>query len=144
MPRALVLIDACRERLTKDIRAGSASPRSAAARLFENLGAIRGQVVLSAATAGSYAYDDDARGNGVFTAAVMDALQCAAATDPRGFVTAETLSRYVEEHVLEWIQRHRDPDARHATQFSSEGRAAQMPLSQCVTGTSSSPQRRDP
>ena len=142
VPRSLILIDACRERLTTDIRAGTSSPRSAAVQLLQDLGNVNGQVILSAAAAGQYAYDDDARGNGVFTAAVIEALQCAAPADPKGYVTAETLSRYVEEQVLAWIQKHRDPDARRATQVSFEGRAALMPLSQCVSGTGSGPAPR--
>lgn len=135
VPRALILIDACREQLTKDIRAGNASPRSAATELLEDLGKIDGQVLLSAAAAGQYAYDDDTRRNGVFTAAVMNALRCRAATDEKGFVTVQTLSRYVEEDVLAWIQKHRDPEAKRATQISSEGRSMAMPLSVCISDT---------
>lgn len=131
VPRALILIDACRERLTSDIRTGGASPRSAAARLMEELGKISGQVVLSAAAPGGYAYDDDSRRNGVFTASVIEALRCGAGTDDKGFVTVDTLSRFVEERVVTWIKTHRDPEARRATQTSFEGRAAHMPLSAC-------------
>jgi hypothetical protein len=131
VPRALILIDACRSQLTSDVRAGSSSPRSAAASLMQELGKIQGQVVLSAASPGQYAYDDDERHNGVFTAAVIDGLQCAASLDANGFITAETLNRYVENRVLSWIQQHRDPDARRATQVSFEGRAGLMPLSSC-------------
>jgi len=131
VPRSLILIDACRERLTSDIRTGTASPHSSAAQLMQELGQMRGQVILSAAVAGQYAYDDDTRRNGVFTAAVIDALQCAAASDENGFVTVEALSRYVEERVLTWIQKHRDPEATRATQVSFEGRSGLMPLSVC-------------
>ncbi|HUP59649.1 MAG TPA: caspase family protein [Thermoanaerobaculia bacterium] len=129
VPRALILIDACREQLTKDIRSGSASPRSSAAQLMEELGKISGQAVLSAAVAGQYAYDHD--GNGVFTAAVIDGLRCGAARDEKGFVTVYALSEYVEDRVLTWIQKNRDPEVRRATQKSFEGRASSMPLSAC-------------
>ena len=131
VPRAIILIDACRERLTRDIRSGTASPHSAAAKLLEDLGRINGQVVFSAAAPNQYAYDDDARRNGVFTAAVIDGLRCHAAKDENGFVTVATLNRYVEDRVLGWIQKHRDPNARRATQISSEGRSAAMPLAVC-------------
>lgn len=129
VPRALILIDACRERLTRDVRGGSASARSAAAKLMEEMANVHGQAVLSAAAANQYAYDYE--GNGVFTAAVLDGLRCAAGTDENGFVTVETLSRFVESRVLSWIQRHRDPTVRRATQLLVEGRTARMPLSAC-------------
>jgi hypothetical protein len=96
------------------------------------MGDVSGQVVFSAATAGEYAYDDEERGNGVFTAAVIDGLRCGATTDARGFVTVETLSAFVEERVLSWVQKHRDPEIRHATQLQFEGRAKMMPLSACA------------
>jgi Caspase domain len=134
VPRALILIDACRQRLRADTRAGDADARSAAA-LMKALGAINGQVVISAAAAGRYAYDDDVRRNGVFTAAVMDGLRCLAPADERGYVTVDTLSSFVESEVLTWIQRNRDPKARVATQLYCEGACKRMPLSVCASGT---------
>ena len=128
--RSLILLDACRKRLTSDTREGDADPRSAAA-LMREMSSINGQVVFSAAAAGEYAYDDDARRNGVFTATLIDGLRCGAARDDHGFVTIDTLSAYVEDHVLAWIRKYRDPDARKATQLQSEGRSHLMPLSHC-------------
>ena len=128
--RALILIDACRESLTSDTRNGVPDPRSAAA-MLRAMADISGQAVLSAAAPGQYAYEDHDRRNGVFTAAVIDGLQCAAASDARGYVTVETLRAFVEERVLTWIRRHRDRDAKQATQLQSEGRSSAMPLSVC-------------
>jgi hypothetical protein len=128
VPRSIILLDACRERLTTNVR--SVDPRSAAA-MMRVIGDINGQVVFSAAAAGDYAYDDDHRGNGVFTAAVIDGLQCRAGTDADGFVTVDTLSSYVEEQVLSWVRRNRDPDASRATQLQCEGRSRKIPLSSC-------------
>lgn len=134
VPRSVILIDACRQRLRADTRAGDADPRSAAA-FMAALGRINGHVVISAAAAGKYAYDDDVRRNGVFTASVLDGLRCQAAADERGYVTVDTLSQYVEHQVLSWIRRHRDPKARVATQLYCEGACRRMPLSACVSGT---------
>lgn len=142
--RALILIDACREQLTKDVRAGNAHPRSAAAALLDELGKVDGVVVLSAAASGQWAYDDETRGNGVFTGAVLDALRCAATTDAMGFVTVDALSRFVEENVRAWIRLHRDGDIRRATQTSYEGASARMPLSVCTNRTAPSPPPRVP
>ena len=99
VPRSLILLDACRERLTRDTRNGDSDPRSAAG-LMKALADVHGQVVLSAAAAGQYAYDDDVRRNGVFTAAVIEGLQCRAETNKKGFVTVDSLQKYVEGEVL--------------------------------------------
>jgi caspase domain-containing protein len=129
VPRALVLIDACRKRLTVDTREGAADPRSAAA-LLRELSRVNGTVVLTTAP-GQYAYDDPARQNGVFTATVIDGLRCRARADDRGFITADTLYTYVEDEVLAWVQKRRDPNVKMATQLYSVGLAKKMPLSSC-------------
>lgn len=49
--------------------------------LLRAMSAVHGQVVLAAAAAGQYAYDDDDRRNGVFTAAVIDGLRRQAPAD---------------------------------------------------------------
>ncbi|HWW61543.1 MAG TPA: caspase family protein, partial [Thermoanaerobaculia bacterium] len=130
VPRSVILVDACRQQLTADTRNGEPDPRSAAA-LMNDLASVSGQVVLSAAAAGGYAYDDDELRNGVFTAAVIDGLRCRASTDVRGYVTIDTLATYVETRVLDWVRQHRDRDARRATQLYSEGSSKTMPLSIC-------------
>jgi uncharacterized caspase-like protein len=133
VPRSLILIDACRERLTRD-RRGAADPRSAAASKRLMTG-IYGQVVFSAAAPGGYAYDDDERQNGVFTAAVIDGLRCGAAKDWHGFITVETLGRYVSREVLRWIQTHKNRECKGATRLMYEGESRKMPLSICVNRT---------
>lgn len=130
VPRSLILLDACRQRLTRDARTGDADPRSVAG-LMRAMAAIHGQVVFSAATAGQYAYDDDTRRNGVFTAAVIEGLQCRARVNKQGFVTVDSLHAYVEEQVLSWVRRNKDPQARTATNLQSEGRSRDMPLAIC-------------
>jgi len=141
VPRSLIFIDACRERLTKDKRSGDVDPRSAAP-LMRAMSRISGQVVFSAAPNGGYAYDDESRQNGVFTAAVIEGLHCHARTNPAGFVTVNTLHPYFETHVLAWLQAHKNPSARTATQWTSEGNSKEMPLSACANhSASASPPR---
>lgn len=128
--RSLILLDACRQRLTSNTRDGEPDPLSAAA-LLRAMAGVNGQVVFSAAAADDYAYDDDVRRNGVFTAAFIDGLRCGAPTDADGFITVDTLAAYVEERVLWWIRKNRDPRARRATQLHCEGRTKLMPLTAC-------------
>jgi hypothetical protein len=125
--RSLFFIDACRERISGDARAG-ASPVTAAP-LVSRMGRVNGQVVFYAAAAGGYAYDDD--GNGVFTKAVLDGLNCKAAF-ARGAVTIDTLRTFVERYVRTWIRQHRNATIGAATQVSMDGDAKNMPLSFCV------------
>jgi hypothetical protein len=127
--RSLVLIDACRERL-KEHR-GPPELRSAAP-LIRRMADTEGQVVLYAAAAGKWAYDDDIRQNGVFTRAVLDGLECRAGHDRSGLVTVDALSTTVERSVLSWIRTNRDAFIRNATQASIDGAARTMPLAICA------------
>lgn len=127
--RSLILIDTCRERVR---RQRSATPeRLSAAPLIHRMGLTAGQVVLYGAAAGKWAYDDDIRQNGVFTGAVLDALQCRAGHDRSGIVTVNELSEIVERNVLTWIRSNRDPSIRNATQANIDGAARAMPLAMC-------------
>ncbi|HKO59259.1 MAG TPA: hypothetical protein VJ276_25560 [Thermoanaerobaculia bacterium] len=127
--RSLVLIDTCRERVR---RQRSTAPEAlSAAPLIQQMGLTAGQVVLYGAAAGKWAYDDDVRQNGVFTGAVLDALQCRAGSDPTGIVTVNELSVDIERTVLRWIRTNRDPFTRNATQANVDGAARAMPLAIC-------------
>src|SRR6185436_1169694 len=48
-----------------------------------------------------------------------------------GLITVETLASYVDERVLTWVRKHRDPAARRATQINYEGASKRMPLAAC-------------
>jgi hypothetical protein len=141
--RSLILFDACRERLTRDSRNGEPDPRAVAA-FLRDMSAVDGQVVISAAPAGGYAYDDDDLGNGVFTRTLIDGLRCGAASNRQGYVTVDTLYSYVSKNVLSWVQGHKNPRAKTATQLMCEGDSKRMPLSICInhTASASPPARR--
>jgi hypothetical protein len=127
--RSLLFVDACRNRAGASTRSAAPDPR-AAAPLLDRMRHIRGQVVFYAAAADQYAYDDFVSQNGVFTNAVLDGLDCQAAT-PRGFVNAGTLNTHVERTVREWIKTNKNIDAFPATQFTKEGSAQNMALAEC-------------
>ena len=124
--RSLFFIDTCRERI--DGARGGASP-AAAAPLISRMGRVNGQVVFYAAAGGGYAYDDN--GNGVFTKAVLEGLNCKAAF-ARGAVTVDTLRTYVERYVRTWIRQHRDIAVAAATQIDTDGDSKNMPLCMCA------------
>ena len=108
-PRRLVLLDACRERLSSSERAmGGVDPESAMGAAFAKaIAEASGQVVLFGATTDGYSYDDMDRGNGVFTGAVLDGLRGAAPAAENGFITLETLADYVHGQVLQWVRENR-------------------------------------
>ena len=129
--RSLIFVDACRERVRNDARAGVPEPLSIAP-LIREMDRVEGQAVFYAAAAGKYAYDDEKRKNGVFTAAVLEGLQrCRAHKDSRGLITFDTLSSYVESEVRTWIRMHRDPGVGSATQIAIDGATRSMPLALC-------------
>jgi hypothetical protein len=127
--RSLVFVDACRQRLTEDrTRAVAADPSTMLSTLYGRMKHIRGQAILFAAAAGQYAFDGN--GNGVFTKAVIDGLHCNAAA-PRGAVTAETLSSYVDRSVREWMRTNHGSSVAAGIQWSFDGEAKNMPLALC-------------
>jgi hypothetical protein len=125
--RSLVLIDACRERLSAPTRSVTSETANEPF-LLRKMSHTHGQAVFFAATAGGIAYDGN--GNGVFTKAVIDGLQCRAAK-PQGAITATTLNTYVQNSVSKWIHRHIDSSTSSAIQFNVDGDARNMPISQC-------------
>jgi hypothetical protein len=105
--RRLVLLDACRERLSQGTR-GEAE--TAMAKSFADaIARAQGSVVLSASTLGGFAYDDQERKNGVFTAAVLDGLRGEAKATMDGWITVRTLADFVQQRVAGWVRRNR-PD----------------------------------
>ena len=130
--RRLILLDACRERLSSNIRSiGRPSPESAMGQAFaQAIARASGQVVLSSTTLGGYAYDDYDQKNGVFSAAVMRGLRGAAPSDARHFITAQTLAGYVAEQVQGWVRRNSPAHMTLSQGISSrfEGPAMSMPL----------------
>lgn len=131
--RSLIFLDSCRTKLVSGIRSEGASDRRSAAPLVQTLGSARSQAVFYAAAANQYAYDDDERKNGVFTAAVIDGLHCQATTNARGLITVDTLFDYVNRRVLTWIRTHRDPLAKRGIQLTTDGMSKAMPLVACGT-----------
>jgi len=132
--RRIVLIDACRERLTAN-RSPVFNERSRMTpELAQAISQIEGQVIFTAARVGAYAYDDGDRGNGVFTGAILDGLRCRAETDGRGFVTIQTLGRYVNSRIVEWVRIFKGPSFARTAGIESNlgGAASEMPLVSCL------------
>lgn len=131
--RRLLLLDACREPVSKDTRALDALGEDGQAVMSEELsraiGKASGMAVLSGTTKGGFSYDDVRAQNGVFTKAILDGLGGMAPTVD-GFITVSSLADYAQERVQSWVAKYR-PEHQHVSRGISrgiEGRAAQMPL----------------
>jgi hypothetical protein len=130
-PRRIVLIDACRERLSAETRAGGADPDSKMGQVFVNaIAEAEGQVILAGSTLGGYSFDDHELRNGVFSAAVVDGLQGKATSNEEGFITASGLAEYVNDRVLQWVKEKRPQQESMLKGIESRvtGNAAKMPL----------------
>jgi len=117
MGRRLVLLDACRERLTEGTR-GEGDPAMTKS-FADAIARAKGVAILSGSTLGGFAYDDPERKNGVFTAAVLDGLTGQAPAGPDGWITVRTLADFVQQRVVNWVRRRR-PD--HAAKSLGIGR----------------------
>lgn len=125
VPQSLILVDACRTRVTGGGRGAPGTGTGSGA--IAHRTHIRGMAMLSAV---GDAYDDPLRRNGVFTSAVLDGLDCKAST-PRCCVTPETLAPFVERNVHQWITRNHKHHAGSALQYVIDGEARTMPLARC-------------
>ena len=135
-PRSLIFIDACRERLRVGTR--SALQQHDAVPLFKASVQSTGQVVFYGAAPGGYAYDDDERKNGVFSAALLEGLRCSAADD-RGLITVDGLADFVDGRVLAWLKTHRDRYAKKGIQVTVDRSSRNMTLGVCASLPPSTP-----
>lgn len=105
--RRVVFLDACHEQVSQRTpsQAGSAKEQNSTEARF----CAADLVLLSSATFGELAYDDEVRQNGVFTAAVLDGLRGEASAGPDGWITSQTLEDFVQRRVSKRISLHR-PD----------------------------------
>ena len=139
---SLVFLDACRRRMTMGSRSGGGDAASTAP-LVEAIASSHGHAVFHAAAPGQYAWDDEERGNGVFTAAVIDGLRCSAKADARGLITVDSLADYVNGRVLAWVRKHRDLKATSGIQMTTDGGGEFIPLAACGAPMAGTPTALD-
>lgn len=128
----LMFVDACHGPLPNGPNRGSeeADPRFAMPDLSEVGASGRGQVIFSAALPGGYAYDDNQRRNGVFTAALIDGLRCQGQADP-GLITPPELHSFVNDAVERWTALYRNDAALMGTAIYVAGNGMHLPLGRC-------------
>ena len=130
--RSVIFVDACRDRIGETSRGAGPDSKTAAPHI-RRMAKYHGQVIFYAAAPGQYAYDDYIRQNGVFTATVLDGLNCKASV-LRDTVLVESLNHYVEREVHRWIKENKDLDVAPATQIIMDGGTGGIGLSTCKSG----------
>ncbi|HEX2060557.1 MAG TPA: caspase family protein, partial [Thermoanaerobaculia bacterium] len=128
--RSLIFVDACRERVSATTRSLLPEPASMGA-LIKGMSRAEGQVVFYAAAAGQYAFDDDERMNGAFTATVLEGLRCRARKNSAGCVTVDSLETYVNTSLRKWLREKKGLDLKSAIQVSADSGTRAMPLVAC-------------
>lgn len=129
-------VRSCAKKSTYDSRNPFVSPPNIAIKnypnqnLAEEIGHTQGRVLLMGATPDGFAYDDMERGNGVFTAAVIDGLRGGARNDERRLITVATLKDFVNHQVREWIGKHcpEHPENKRGIESRIVGAAETLPL----------------
>ena len=130
--RRLVLVDACRQNLFIDRAAGSPDEESKLSKAFlDALSEAEGQVILTAAREGEYAYDDKTLRNGVFSRAVLDGLRCGARSDRKGLIRSRSLCRFVSERVRSWTLERKKDVRKPGIECRYGGAGDSLPLSLC-------------
>ena len=104
-PRRLVLVDACRERLTSKRGSGQDPTTKLGQGFLDAMERARGTAVLMGTVLGGYSYNDHDRQAGVFTAAVIDGLRGEAPANEAGLITVGQLGDFVNERVAAWVHR---------------------------------------
>jgi len=125
----VIFIDACREQVKVDRRGTETHD---ATPLLKSMAEAKGQVVFYGAAPGCFAYDDDQRQNGVFTAALLDGLRCSAVADEQGLITVDALADFVNQRVLAWVRSHRDRSATQGIQVTVDRGTRSMALASSV------------
>lgn len=125
----MIFIDACREQVKVDRRGTETHD---ATPLLKSMAEAKGQVVFYGAAPGCFAYDDDQRQNGVFTAALLDGLRCSAVADEQGLITVDALADFVNQRVLAWVRSHRDRSATQGIQVTVDRGTRSMALAACA------------
>lgn len=106
----LLLVDACQERVSvgqeKGVRLRETAGMSVA--FSDALKAGTGQAKLTSCSEGEFSYEyPDLRGcgHGVFTSALLDALEGGAAADDQGLIRVGAVADSVHQNVTAWIAR---------------------------------------
>ncbi len=122
--RKLLIVDACHEIVVKHYPRGAAfNPEAEFLKAFTE---AKGLVSISAVPKGGLTYDDPIEGNGVFSAAILRGLRGGAVQQAEGFITPDTLVRYVEAEVSAWNREQKLDDLGLSVKL--EGKLKSLPL----------------
>jgi len=103
--KKLLIIDACRERVTAS--RGTGSGELMTERFTRAFSAATGFATIMSCSVGQLSYEDGSSGHGIFTNLFLQALRGQAPADERGFITLGKVSEYVSQQTKDWFKRNR-------------------------------------
>ncbi len=104
--KVIVVLDACHSGGVN--RGGKSVGKDAAlsTKYYENFAGSQGRAFIASSGGGELSWEDEDKGHGVFTSALVDALSGKADTQPRdGVISLNELRGYVETQVSDWAGR---------------------------------------
>jgi hypothetical protein len=124
--KVIVILDACHSGGVNRGGKGVGKDAALSARYYESFAGSQGRAFIASSGAGELSWEDEERGHGVFTSALVDALSGDADTEPKnGLVSLNELRTYVERQVSDWAARR---GKSQRPQVSLESAYGDMPL----------------
>jgi hypothetical protein len=104
--KVIVVLDACHSGGVNRGGKGVGKDAALSTRYYENFAGSQGRAFIASSGGGELSWEDDDKGHGVFTSALVDALSGKADRQPRdGVISLNELRGYVETEVSDWAER---------------------------------------
>ena len=104
--KVIVVLDACHSGGVNRGGKGAGKDAALSAKYYENFTGSQGRAFIASSGGGELSWEDEDKGHGVFTSALVDALSGKADRQPRdGVISLNELRGYVETEVSDWAGR---------------------------------------
>ncbi len=104
--KVIVVLDACHSGGVNRGGKGVGKDAALSTKYYENFMGSQGRAFIASSGGGELSWEDEERGHGVFTSALVDALSGKADRQPRdGLISLNELRGYVETEVSDWAGR---------------------------------------
>ena len=104
--KVIVVLDACHSGGVNRGGKGAGKDAALSTRYYENFSGSQGRAFIASSGGGELSWEDEDKGHGVFTSALVDGLSGKADQQPRdGVISLNELRAYVETEVSDWAGR---------------------------------------
>ena len=124
--KVIVVLDACHSGGVNRGGKGVGKDAALSTKYYENFTGSQGRAFIASSGGGELSWEDEDRGHGVFTSALVDALSGKADSQPRdGVISLNEVRSYVETEVSGWAERR---GRQQHPQVNLESAFGDMPL----------------